>query len=245
MPLYKVDLHIHSCLSPCGDLTQSPRRIVEAARKRGLDGVGLADHNSSENCRPFLKIAARAGLVAFPAMELTTAEEVHILALFGDLADLGELQGKVYQRLQPGANDPERFGYQIIVDEYENVLGINPRLLLGATDMDVTTAVEYIRRYNGLAVASHVDRPAFSMTSQLGFVPAGVFDAVEVSPRGDPGAYASIGYAVIRSSDAHHPADVGKGYTVLELEALTYDELRLALRGEGGRRVAGWGPEGS
>ena len=218
---------------------------MDAARKRGLDGVALADHNASENCRPFIKLARRAGIVAFPAMELTTAEEVHILALFGNLAELGELQGKVYQRLQPGQNDAEKFGYQVIVDEHDNVLGVNPRLLLGATDMDVTTAVAYIRRYNGLAIASHVDRPAFSMTSQLGFVPPGLFDAVEVSPFGDPAAYTSLGYAVIRSSDAHIPADVGKGYTLLELETFTFDELRLALKGEAGRRVAGWGPEGA
>jgi PHP family Zn ribbon phosphoesterase len=161
--------------------------------------------------------------------------------LFPDAAAAGEMQGKVYQRLQQGENDPRRFGYQVIVDEAENILGLNRRLLLAATDMDVATAVAYVRQYGGLAVAAHVDRPSFSMMSQLGFIPAGLFDALELSPFGDAADFAALGYPVIRSSDAHYPADVGKAYTIFELAAPTFDELRMALAGEGGRRVAGHG----
>jgi PHP family Zn ribbon phosphoesterase len=189
---------------------------------------------------PTIRLGEAAGVAVIPGMEVTTAEEVHVLALFADLADAGEMQGKVYQRLQPGENDPERFGYQVIVDENENVLGINQRLLLGATDMDVATTVDYIRRYGGLAVACHVDRPAFSMTSQLGFIPPDLFDAIELSPFGKAEDYADLGYAIIRSSDAHQPGDIGKGYTVFELAAPTFAEIKMALAGEGGRRVAGY-----
>ncbi len=174
-------------------------------------------------------------------MEVTTAEEVHVLALFATLADAGEMQGKVYQRLQEGENDPRRFGYQVIVDEHENVLGINERLLLGATDMDVGTTVDYIHRYGGLAVASHVDRPAFSCTSQLGFIPPGVFDAVELSPFAKTEDYADCGHPVIRASDAHRPDEVGAAFTVFELAAPTFEELKMALAGKGGRRIAGYG----
>ncbi len=189
---------------------------------------------------PTIRLGEAAGVAVIPGMEVTTAEEVHVLALFADLADAGEMQGKVYQRLQPGENDPERFGYQVIVDENENVLGINRRLLLGATDMDVATTVDYIRRYGGLAVACHVDRPAFSMTSQLGFIPRDLFDAIELSPFGKVEDYADLGYAIIRSSDAHQPGDIGKGYTVFELAAPTFAEIKMALAGQGGRRVAGY-----
>jgi PHP family Zn ribbon phosphoesterase len=189
---------------------------------------------------PAIRLGEAAGVAVIPGMEVTTAEEVHVLALFADLADAGEMQGKVYQRLQAGENDPERFGYQVIVDENENVLGINRRLLLGATDMDVATTVDYIRRYGGLAVAAHVDRPAFSMTSQLGFIPRDLFDAIELSPFGKVEDFADLGYAIIRSSDAHQPGDIGKGYTVFELAAPKLAEIKMALAGEGGRRVAGY-----
>jgi len=173
-------------------------------------------------------------------MEVTTAEEVHVVALFGDVAAAGEMQGKVYQRLSPGENDPGRFGYQVIVDEAENVLGLNRRLLLGATDMDVATVVAYIHRYHGLAIASHVDRPAFSMTSQHGFIPPDLFDALELSPCGRPEDYAALGYPLLRSSDAHRPAEVGAAFTVFALAAPTFDEIKMALRGEGARAVVGW-----
>ncbi len=241
MPLYRADLHVHSVLSPCGELTQSPRKIIEAAAKRGLSIVALTDHNASENAPAAVRLGKRKGVTVIPGMEVTTAEEVHVVALFGSLADLGELQGKVYQRLQPGENDPAKFGHQVIVDEDENTLGLNPRLLLGATDMDVQTVVDYIRRYGGLAVASHVDRPAFSMTSQLGFIPPGLFDALELSPFGKPEDFAALGYPLVRSSDAHQPSDVGNGFTLFELEAPAFDELKLAFRGEGGRRIVGYG----
>ena len=240
MPAFRADLHIHSVLSPCGDLTQSPRKIVEAAHKRGLALIALTDHNASENARPAVRLGARKGITVLPGMEVTSAEEVHVVALFGDLADVGEMQGKVYQRLQDGENDPERFGYQVIVDEDENILGMNRRLLLGATDMDIQTLVDYVHKYNGLAIASHVDRPAFSMTSQLGFIPPGVFDALELSPYGKVEEFAALGYPLVRSSDAHLPADVGKGYTVFEMNEPTFAELKLALRGEGGRGIAGF-----
>jgi PHP family Zn ribbon phosphoesterase len=237
---FRAALHVHSVLSPCGDLEQSPRRIVQTARRRGLAIVGITDHNASENALPAIRLGEAAGVAVIPGMEVTTAEEVHVLALFGNLADVGEMQGKVYQRLQPGENDPERFGYQVIVDENENVLGLNRRMLLGATDMDVATTVEYIRRYGGLAIACHVDRPAFSMTSQLGFVPPDLFDALELSPFGREEDFAASGYPIIRSSDAHQPGDIGKAYTVFELAAPTFDEIKMALHDEGGRRIAGY-----
>lgn len=238
---FRADLHIHSVLSPCGDLSQSPRRIIQAAQKNGLDIIGLTDHNASENAPPTMRLGEKAGVAVIPGMEVTTVEEVHVLALFATLAEAGEMQGKVYQRLQPGENDPARFGYQVIVDEYENILGVNRRLLLGATDMDVETTVDYVHRYGGLAVASHVDRPAFSMTSQLGFIPPGLFDALELSPFGKAEDFAASGYPIVRSSDAHQPADIGKGYTVFELAAPTFAEIKMALRNEGGRRIAGHG----
>jgi PHP family Zn ribbon phosphoesterase len=238
---FRADFHIHTVLSPCGDLTQSPRKIIEAARKRGLALIAVADHNATENARPTMRLGEKAGVAVFPAMEVTSAEEVHVLALFGNLADAGEMQGKVYQRLQKGENEPRRFGYQVIVDEEDNVLGINRRLLLGATDMDLEAVVGYIRRYGGLAVASHVDRPAFSCTSQLGFVPPDLFDAVELSPFGKIEDFAGAGYPIIRSSDAHRPQDVGAAYTIFELEAPTWAEVKMAFAGEGGRRIAGYG----
>jgi PHP family Zn ribbon phosphoesterase len=244
VPVFRADLHVHTVLSPCGDLEQSPRAVVKGAKNKGIALLGVADHNASENVQACIEAARRAGGVTIiPAVEVASAEEVHILGIFRDPVDLGAMQGKIYQRLGGEKNIPEKLGYQVIVDHRDNVLGFNDRLLLGATDMDVDTVVGYIREYGGFAIAAHVDRPAFSMTSQLGFVPpAPVFDAIEVSRFADPGDYGDLGYAVIRSSDAHLPGEVGSAYTELELEEPTYDELIMALRGVDGRRVVGHSP---
>jgi hypothetical protein len=231
---------VHTALSPCGELDQSPRAIVKAAVSRGINIIGIADHNASENVRPCIELGEKNGIAVIPGMEVTSAEEVHILCLFNNVSDLGMMQGKVYQRLGDGSNDPGKFGYQVIVDTKDNVLGFNDRLLLGATDMPVEEVVGYAREYGGIAIAAHVDRQMFSMTSQLGFVPPPpAFDAIEVSPRGDPEEYGIMGYSVIRTSDAHRPQDIGMGYTEFNLEEPTFEEIRMALTGAEGRAVIG------
>ena len=49
MPLtgFKADLHIHTVLSPCGDLEMSPTAIVDRALSRGLDMIAISDHNTT------------------------------------------------------------------------------------------------------------------------------------------------------------------------------------------------------
>ena len=46
---FKADMHIHSVLSPCGDIEMSPSAIVAQAKAKGLDIIGLTDHNSTLN----------------------------------------------------------------------------------------------------------------------------------------------------------------------------------------------------
>lgn len=60
---FQADLHVHTCLSPCADLTMSPMRIADRARSEKLDMLGICDHNSAENVRA----AARAGKKGSPS----------------------------------------------------------------------------------------------------------------------------------------------------------------------------------
>ena len=79
------DLHIHSCLSPCGAESMTPNNIVNMAQLAGLDVIAVADHNSALNCPAVMAAGERAGLLVLPGMELTTSEEVHVLCLFETL----------------------------------------------------------------------------------------------------------------------------------------------------------------
>lgn len=239
---FKADLHIHTCLSPCAGLDMGPRAIVNRATQQGLDVIGISDHNSSENAPAVMQAARDSALKVLPGMEVTSREEVHILAVFDSVDKALRLQEIVYAHL-PGENDAESFGLQVVVNEDHDVLGFNRRLLAGATELAVEQVVESICGLEGLAIASHVDRETFGIIGQLGFIPAELcLDALEVSanlslaearrrfPR-----YA--GYAFVRSSDAHSVAEIGKAWTSLLLSEPTTQEIRKALHGEDGRRV--------
>jgi len=124
MSLVKADLHLHSCLSPCAGLDMTPSAMVERARDLGLGLIALTDHNSAENVAALRQAAARLGPgapVILAGLEVTTAEEAHLLALFGDLASALTMQAMVYSHLQPGVNDPEVFGHQIIANADDEV----------------------------------------------------------------------------------------------------------------------------
>ncbi|HQP30223.1 MAG TPA: PHP domain-containing protein, partial [Deltaproteobacteria bacterium] len=221
---FTCDLHIHTCLSPCGDLDMHPRALVAAACARGLDIIAVCDHNSMENAGYVMKAAAGTSLTVVPGMEVTSAEEVHIVALLEDLERASTLQDLVYAHLF-GLNDEDVFGVQAVVNEYGEVEGLNPRLLIGATTLSLDRLVQAVHDMNGLAIASHIDREAFGIIGQLGFIPPEVrFDALEISAAMDMASarkrYPELaGYPFVSSSDAHYLADIGRGVTRLKMEA--------------------------
>ncbi len=238
----KADLHIHTCLSPCGDMNMTPAMIVEKARSKGLDVIGICDHNSSENVIAVKKVGEKRELKVLGGMEVTSKEEVHILALFDDDKDLSKLQKIVYENLK-GVNDEKLFGYQLIVDEQDEIIDLNKKLLIGATDMTVEEIVEHIHSLNGLAIASHVDRERFSLIGQLGFVPEGLdLDGLELSPRYMSGKKSlefpmASGFSLVTFSDAHYLDDIGKTSTTFLLDDITVSELEKALKSKDGRSI--------
>jgi hypothetical protein len=223
-----------------------PAALVDAAVHAGLDSVAVCDHNSAENVGAVQRAGISAGLSVIPGMEITSAEEVHVVGLLPDLEAAMALQSKIYRAL-PGRNDENTFGMQVIANEFAEVLGFNEHLLSGATTLDVDSVVTAIHDVGGLAVASHVDREGFGIIGQLGFIPPGLaLDAIEVSQRTSmPRARASFApngeYPILCASDAHEPKDVARAATYVFMEEATLSELRRALAGEGGRTILGGG----
>lgn len=244
MPVeFIADLHIHTCLSPCAELSMTPRGIVGKAASLGINMIAVCDHNSAENVSVTRDLALKKGILVIPGMEINTSEEVHVLGLFGDIEDVFKMQGFIYENLQPGANDEDTFGMQVMVNEVDEVLGFNKRLLIGATNFSVDKVVDLIHSFNGIAVASHIDRDGYGIIGRLGFIPAELrFDALEISRRisSDEAKkkFASYRYLPwISSSDAHRLEDIGKRTTSLFMHHSTFEELRLALKGACGRKV--------
>ncbi len=241
--IIEADLHVHTCLSPCADLLLSPRAVVQAAVRVGIGLVAVCDHNSAENTAAAVRAARGTGVTIVPGLEITTAEEVHILTLFADGGGAGRMQNLVYRHLQPGKNDERLFGQQIVVNEHDEVEGFNDRLLIGATSLPIQDVVRAVHDLGGLAIASHVDRETFGLIGHLGMIPEGLdLDAVEISRQMDPptarAAFPGIErFPIVRSSDAHQPDEIGRTTTRLAIESPTFDELRLALRCEQGRGI--------
>lgn len=239
---FRADLHIHSCLSPCGDWEMSPRNIVQKSLEKRLDLIAVCDHNTCENAGAVMREGRRRGLAVLPGLEICSREEVHILAIFGDLEDALAMQAWIYSGLT-GQNQPEVFGYQIVSNEDSEVLGENPRLLIGATAFGLGDIVRRTHALNGLSLGAHVDRPAYGIINQLGFIPSDLpLDGVEVSYRTVLSKARETLPVIgtrpcLTSSDAHFLKDIGRAHTVLSMAAPTVAEIRLALRGQRTRRI--------
>jgi 3',5'-nucleoside bisphosphate phosphatase len=210
-----VDLHNHSCLSPCASLEESPSLIARLARERGLDLVGLTDHNSALNCPAFAEACSREGVAPLFGIEANSVEEVHVLCLFGAVDDALAFGEVLRGLLQDLPYDPDKLGDQVVVDADENVID-QPDYYLGAAlsiGFDEICAMAAGR--GALVIPAHVDRPMFSVSSQLGFLPPGPYDAVE-SMR-EPGQHLRLGLAAISGSDSHYPEHVARRPTLVEL----------------------------
>ena len=238
LKVFLGDLHIHTCLSPCADLEMSPRSIVKTAKDKGLDFIAICDHNSAENAPAAKKAGKREGIGVIGGMEVTSSEEVHILALFDKDKDLRTFQKVVYLHL-PETKDERLYEDQVVVNEEDEVIRFNRKLLIGASDMTIHAVVDQVHALGGVAIASHVDRQGFGIIGQLGFIPEDLhLDAIEITDRRKTESLREgRTFPVIFSSDAHYLGDVGKGHTAFLLERMTVEELRNAFEGRDGRRV--------
>lgn len=239
----KADLHVHTCLSPCSGLDMSPREVVNAAIRKGIDLIGICDHNSAENVLAVKKAAERNGLMVVGGMEVASSEEAHILVFFEDDDDLLEFQEYVYRHLT-GRNDEHSFGLQVIADDEDGVIGFCDRLLIAASSLSAEAIVAKAREAKGesVVIAAHVDRDSFSIIGQLGFIPPGLrLDAVEVSRMTPAEALSRFhdcgNYPVVTGSDAHGPDDIGRRFTWFTVQDGTVSEIRKALAGRDNRKA--------
>lgn len=205
--------------------------------------IAICDHNSAENVAATKKIGEKENIKVFPGMEVTSSEEVHIIALFDDIDGVIKLQEIVYEHLTPGENKEEFFGEQIIVNEFDEVDGYCNRLLIGATTLSLETVVDEIHDLGGLAIASHIDRESYSIIGQLGFVPENLrLDAMEISQHMNKTQiierFPEIKkFPLVCASDAHFLDDIGKATTQFLLEKPTIVEIRKAFNNEEGRTI--------
>lgn len=236
MKTYMADLHIHTCLSPCGSLRMSPRAIVDAALIRGLDLIAITDHNTCAMAPVVGRLARSKGLCFLYGIEVQTQEEVHLLAYFDNPSSCTAFSDEIYPFLPDVPNDPAYFGVQVVVDADEEIVRVEPKLLLNSVTLSLEEVVARVVARGGLAVPAHADRAGFGIIYQLGFIPPELeFSIIELD--GDDIPAGCERYAVLHSSDAHYPWEIGRRTSLLTLEKVSVDELRCAAAGVNGRSI--------
>jgi hypothetical protein len=222
------DFHNHSCLSPCASLENSPSAMAARAAQQHLDLFALTDHNSALNAPAFAiacglaykqarrRVCARAGPIPLFGLEINPFEEAHLLAVFPDPLSALAFSDWVFRYLPPTEVDPGQFGDQVVVDPEERILAM-PRVWYGnALQESFTFFAKEAAGAGALVIPAHIDRPQFSVYSQLGFLPEGAYDAVEAM-WADPDARLCGRHCVISGSDAHVPEHIGLRPSTVEI----------------------------
>ena len=171
MNRYYYDLHIHSCLSPCGDDDNTPNNIAGMASLCGLNIVALTDHNTCKNCPAFFEAAKKYGIIAIAGMELTTSEDIHIICLFEELPDALRFSEEIEKYRIPYKNRVDIYGEQMIMDGNDNIIGVEENLLSNATMISVDEVPKLVKQFGGICYPAHIDRQANGIIAVLGTFP--------------------------------------------------------------------------
>lgn len=241
MQKLKADLHLHSVLSPCGDILMTPLEIVKKAKMRGIEVVALTDHNSAENIEVFKYHCEKHNLKFIPAVEAETKEEIHLLCYFPDLMSLMKWQQIIYQNLPDQENDEDFFGPQIKCDYNDQFQSKITRLLAAAANLSLEECLDKVRELGGTAVPSHLDRK-HSIISQLGFIPPGLnLNTAEISKNTDPESVLKKfpflkELQFMQNSDSHYLREI-KAYQQLVVKEFSFAEFKKALQKKDGRKI--------
>lgn len=213
MKKYYYDLHIHSCLSPCGDDDSTPNNIAGMGELNGLDIMALTDHNTCKNCPAFFEATKRHNILAIAGMELTTSEDIHMVCLFPDLKSAMAFNEEVEKRIFKVPNRTDIFGNQLICDGEDNIIGNEEYLLSNATNISLEDAPRLVESFGGICYPAHIDRESNGVIAVLGVFPkdegfycAEVHNADKLNLFADKSGL-DISKLIV-SSDAHYLWDI-------------------------------------
>lgn len=213
MKRYFYDLHLHSCLSPCGDDDMTPGNIAGMASLNGLNLVALTDHNSVRNTPAFCEICEQMGILAIPGMEITTAEDIHIVALFTSVEDAQSFEEATQPYRILYKNPVDIYGHQYVMDQNDAVIEEEEHLLSNALLLPLSDAVALARAHGALVYPAHIDREANGIIAILAGIPEELnFRVVEFhDPQKIPeytAKYHLEDKRIVVSSDAHYLWDI-------------------------------------
>ena len=168
---FRADLHVHTVLSPCAAVEMTPRNIIRHAQSAGIDIVAITDHNAGDNVTAALRCAMGTDVTVVPGMEVQTREEVHLLTLFEKMRDFAKWCDFVTHHRSTLQNDDQKFGAQFVVDEADELIRIEPNMLLASTDLSVEEVAGQVAGMGVITVGSRQDNELFFAQCQKHNVP--------------------------------------------------------------------------
>ena len=229
------DLHLHSCLSPCGDMDMTPNNLVNMAKLLGLDVIALTDHNTSRNCAAAMAVGREIGLTVIPGMELTTAEDIHAVCLFPTLEKAMAWDEYVDVHRIKIRNRSDIYGRQVLMNENDEEVGELEHLLLPATEIPITSAYQTVKSFGGICFPAHIDRDSLSILSVLGEIDAACgFKTAELADKSKLEALRRLHpildtLHLVTDSDAHYLENMRDAENVLEAEENSPEAVLRAL----------------
>ncbi|MBC7195061.1 MAG: PHP domain-containing protein [Caldisericia bacterium] len=227
-----ADLHIHSTLSPCGSLEMSPKKIIERAYSLGINLISITDHNSIESSYVASEISKKFNINYLFGMEVQTKEEIHVLIYFDNIDDILEIYKTIYEKLPDVKNNPEIFGDQVVVDEDENIIKFEEKLLLNSVDLSLNELNELVSKKGGLFIPAHINSETFSIISQIGFIPEDLeIDFLEITYNVNKEDFLKNNpvyskYRYLSFSDSHYLNEIGRSVTIFELDYPSISSLK-------------------
>ncbi len=229
------DLHIHTALSNCGKMCNTPCAIVKRAKENGLNVIAVCDHNNARNAEAVMRAGLREGIAVIPGMEITTKENVHILGLFYEVESAVELSEYLDKHRPLFAGPAEGETAAWLYDEFDRVKGIYPYGTANETDFTIPEVIDLIKNYGGAVIPSHVDRWITGILT-VRELDGLALDGIEIS-RDATEEYLKEHPSVDRffklyNSDCHWLDNMFRAKHFLEVENLTVKDVLDAVKRE-------------
>lgn len=202
------DFHIHTCLSPCGGEDNTPNNVVNMAKLLGFDVIAITDHNTCGNVRACQKVAEKVGIIVIAGMEVTTSEDIHVVCLFDEVEKAERFEEIIIKRTMAGNNDEKIFGEQIKMNENDEVVGHESRLLIYGVDIGIYDISLMVKESGGICFPAHIFREGSGILPILGGIDKDMgFCMLEKGLHGKLWQIEEAGYHdyfVLDNSDAHY-----------------------------------------
>lgn len=210
----RVDLHIHSALSPCASDDMTPHNIVNMAKLCGLEMISVCDHNTLGQQRMMAEVAQKLNMGYVFGVEVQSIEEVHLCIYFKNYEKAMEFDSWLKMNLPSISNDVRYFGNQWLFDDKDEVVASEEILLLQSVTQSIDVIAQKAHQCQGIVSLAHVCDKANSILTQLGFIPQNLeFDLIEIKNQDQKEWVQKMHPWLkevlwVRNSDAHYLQDI-------------------------------------